>query len=77
VAADTGVARSTVAKWIEGASLPGFIAGLRLIAAYGPEYLVAVYPNAPRWMDQAYRDHQEAKLTSQIEALQRRLEKLL
>ena len=76
VAEDLGVPRGTAKNWVEGKSVPGFIHTLKLIAKYGPEFLVAVYPNAPRWLDQAYRDHQEAKLNSQIEALQRQLEKL-
>lgn len=76
VSADTGVARSTVAKWIEGASVPGAVPFLKLMNAYGPEFVVAVWPGAPRWMHQAYRDHQEAALIRQRDAINRRLEKL-
>lgn len=76
VALDLGVPRGTAKNWVEGKSVPGFVHTLKLIAKYGPEFLVAVYPNAPRWLDQAYRDHQQAKLLSQREAINRRLEEL-
>lgn len=76
VALDLGVPRGTAKNWVEGKSTPGFFHTLKLIGKYGPEFLVAVYPNAPRWLDQAYRDHQEADLLHQREAINRRLEKL-
>ena len=76
VAADIGVARSTVAKWLEGACTPGAIPFIKLMGAYGPEFVVAVWPNAPKWMHQAYRDHQEEDLNRQMEAIRRKLETL-
>ncbi|WP_448953048.1 hypothetical protein [Labrys neptuniae] len=76
VAQDLGVARGTAKNWVEGKSTPGFFHMLKLIGKYGPEFLVAVYPKAPRWLDQAYRDHQETILANQMEALQRKREAL-
>lgn len=76
VAADTGVSVNTVAKWLERSSVPGGLAILRLAAAYGPEFLVAVYPSAPAWLRETHRQHRIAQLTQQQEALKRELEGL-
>lgn len=76
VALDLGVPRGTAKNWVEGKSVPGFFHTLKLIAKYGPEFLVAVYPNAPRWLDQAYRDHREEILIREEEGIRRKREAL-
>lgn len=44
VAADTGIAPATVAKWIEREGSPSVPALIRLAAAYGPDVLLAIAP---------------------------------
>lgn len=73
VSADTGIAWGTVKKYVEGRATPNLPHCLRFVAAYGPEYLVAVLPNAPKWLRQAHRDQQEEKLLAQRDAINRRL----
>lgn len=69
VAADTGVPSQTVRRWLEGVSKPSWVAFSRLIFAYGPAFLIAVYPKAPKWLDEAHRrERQEA-----LKAEQRRI----
>lgn len=76
VAQDLGVPYGTAKNWIDGKSTPGFLHTLKLIAKYGPEFLVAVYPSAPRWLSESYRQFEIAKLQADHEALSRKLEKL-
>lgn len=77
VAADTGVAAATVKKWMERSSVPSGLAMMRLIATYGPEFLVAAFPSAPLWLRDASRAYRIAKLSQQQEALQRELDELV
>ena len=44
VAADTGIPRTTVAKWIEREGAPSVPALLKLAMVYGPDVLEAVAP---------------------------------
>jgi hypothetical protein len=74
VAADTGIAASTIGKWLEGTTVPGGVAFVRLVAAYGPEFLYATMASPPAWLDAAARAERQARLQSEIAALQRRLE---
>lgn len=76
VAAETGISSSTVAKWLERSSVPGGLAILRLAAAYGPEFLVAVYPKAPAWLRDSHRRYRIEQIERQQEALERELEGL-
>ena len=56
VSADTGCSRAQVLKWLERSSVPNGVALLRLMSAYGPEFLSAVMgERAPRWLDDAWR----------------------
>jgi len=76
VSADIGVAADTIRKWIEGVAKPSFVAFSKLILAYGPAFLIAVYPQAPKWLDEAARrerlaalEEQQARIRAEIEAL--------
>ena len=53
VSADTGIAASTIGRWLDRGSAPTSWAFLRLIAAYGPEFACAVMDHPPAWLDRA------------------------
>lgn len=76
VSADTSIGTHTVAKWMERASVPGGIAIMRLIAVYGPEFLIAAFPNVPPWLRDASRAYQLDRLSERHEALRRELDEL-
>ena len=59
-----------VQRWLEGASAPSGAALMTLISAYGPEFLAAVFPSAPAWLDAACRDAQITRLEKEIQELQ-------
>lgn len=65
VAADIGVPSGTVRRWLEGAASPSWGAFSRLIFAYGPAFLAAVYPKAPQWLDEAHRREMQATLRAE------------
>lgn len=69
VAADLRCSPETVAKMIERVACPNAVTFGRMILAYGPAFLVAVFPSAPKWLDEAHRrERQEA-----LKAEQRRI----
>jgi hypothetical protein len=79
VAADIGASPDTIAKMIERGTTPNAATFCRLIFAYGPAFLAAVYPRAPAWLDDARRRELQAELraeqqriTEQLAALDRR-----
>ena len=72
VADDTGVPAETVRQWLKGAATPGFGRLFALIDAYGPEFLVAVFPRAPRWLDAAWRAEEQRDLEDQMTAMRAR-----
>lgn len=76
VAADTGVPSQTVRRWLEGVSKPSWVAFSRLIFAYGPAFLVAVYPKAPKWLDEAHRRAQGVVLRAEQQRIAEQLEAL-
>lgn len=76
VAADTGLAISTVATWLEGRSVPGGVAVLTLIAVYGPSFLASVMPGSFGWLSDAARTAEQQKLEREIEERQRALAEL-
>jgi hypothetical protein len=69
VAVDTGVAAETVRGWLKSASRPGCKHLLALIGAYGPEFLVAMFPNAPRWLRAVQRAERQSELESELAAV--------
>lgn len=76
VAADIGVPSGTVRRWLEGAASPSWGAFSRLIFAYGPAFLAAVYPKAPKWLDEAARDEALRDLRDQQRRIQEQLDAL-
>jgi len=65
VAADTGLPSQTVRRWLEGVAKPSWAGFSRLILAYGPAFLVAVYPNCPKWLDEAHHRERLAALEAE------------
>lgn len=55
VEADTDIPAGSVEKWLQGIAFPRAKHQFRLIAAYGPSALAAMWPSAPRWLDEAVR----------------------
>jgi len=68
VEAETGISAATVEKWLCHASLPQARQLARLIGAYGPSALAALFPQAPRWLDDAVRAERLRQLEDQAEA---------
>lgn len=64
-----GVAASTVAKWLERASVPAGETVLDLIALYGPGFLRVVAPGLP-WVDDAAKQQRRAELHAAQAALE-------
>lgn len=76
VEAATGIPARTVEGWLELRSYPSLAAFLTLTHHYGPSLLAAVYPRAPRWLDEATRAERIRALEDQkasIEAEMRQL----
>ncbi len=76
VSADTGVPSQTVRRWLEGVAKPSWTAFSRLILAYGPAFLVAVFPSRPRWLDDAYQREQLAELEAEQARIQSKISAL-
>jgi hypothetical protein len=76
VAADTNISAATVRKWFGRESTPNGFAVFRLIGAYGPEFLVAVFPSAPAWLSAAHQSEKAARLQRQMDALKAEMEAL-
>lgn len=74
VAADTGIKAPTVAKWLEQESAPNGIAMLVLVAIYGPDFLGAVMPKAPAWLDETQRLSEAGALAAELDKIQARLD---
>lgn len=66
VAADTGVAAETVRGWLKSSARPGCNHLLALIGAYGPEFLVAMFPNALRWLEAAQLAERQSELEAEL-----------
>ncbi len=78
VAAETGVPASTVRRWLEHVARPSWSGFARLIFSYGAAFLVAVYPRAPKWIDEAYQQErlaaleaEHARIAAELAALKR------
>lgn len=73
VAADLhtwGVKASTVSKMLERMSAPGALLWSALICVYGPDFLSAVLPSKPRWLDDAHRAEKQREIDAKIAALE-------
>lgn len=65
VAADLGCSADTVQKMMERCSTPNVMTFGRMILQYGPAFLAAVYPKAPKWLDEAHRREMQATLRAE------------
>lgn len=82
VAADTGCSVAQVEKWLVGEALPNCLATMRLISAYGPDFIAAMFGAEPAWLaaacaadrakkidlEIARREHELAELRAQLQA---------
>ncbi len=73
VAADIGGSAVTIQKMIDRRSTPNVVTYGRMLMAYGPAFLVAVYPNAPKWLDEAHRREQQAALRAEQQRIEAQL----
>lgn len=76
VAADSGIPAGRISKWLIGASGPRIDDTIALTLAYGPDFLSAVLPNAPAWLDRCVRAERQAKLEEEQERITRELQAL-
>lgn len=77
VAADIGCGVPQAEKWLELASLPNCAAFMRLISGYGPEFLAALFPTTPAWLDAALNAERAARIDEEIARRQREIEELM
>lgn len=73
VVADTGLSPHQVGKWLEGAHAPSGVAFARLTLVYGPEFLAAVFPSRPAWVERAVDEHRLECLKAERAALDQRI----
>jgi len=77
VCADIGVPATTVQKWMERGSAPNALAIVKMISAYGPEFLAAVMgDSAPQWLRPEYHVTRRAEIAKQMAALSQELQSL-
>ncbi len=76
VSADIGLPVHTVKRWLEGVAKPSWTGLSRLIFAYGPAFLVAVYPKAPAWLDEAHRRERQDALRAEQRRIKEQLDAL-
>lgn len=73
VAADTGIAVETVQKMLDRVTAPSVANYTRLWFRYGPEFLLAVHPQAPPWLGRAHHEEEQVRIRAQIAALEAHL----
>lgn len=73
VHADTGVSTKTVEKWLARISAPGAAHLVVLVGVYGPEFLSAVMPKRPAWLDRAEREREHLQLKADLDRIRDRL----
>ena len=73
VAANSHLTEARVKAWLESRSVPDGTAMLRLIAAYGPDFLNAVMQERIGWLDDAVMAERENALRTEIEERQQQL----
>lgn len=77
VAVELKISVCTVQKWIERHSAPSAWMLLRMVSAYGPEFLAAVMgEGAPGWLRKDAHDARRAEIEAQMSALQQELSTL-
>lgn len=76
VAADTGLSITTVQKLLERESAPNAAGYVALTLVYGPEFLAAVLPSAPGWLERAVRMERLAQLEAERARIERELREI-
>jgi hypothetical protein len=76
VAADLGCSSETVTKMMDRMTTPNAVTFGRMILTYGPAFLIAVYPKAPTWLDEAHRRERREVLRAEQRRLQEQLDAL-
>lgn len=76
VAADLGCSPETVAKMMERVATPNAVTFGRMVLTYGPAFLIAVYPKAPAWLDEAHRRERQEALRAEQRRIQEQLDAL-
>ena len=71
-----GISPHSVDKWLNRASIPSGVALLQLIIAYGPELAVALMPDGPEWLKEAWRSEARKKLTAEMAEMAAKLEQI-
>ncbi len=74
VASDTGCNPQAIQKWLDSDVAQNSEAFARLIIAYGPEFLAAVFPSHPQWVVDALSQEKEAELRAEFNAAKARLD---
>lgn len=77
VAAACGATPDAARKWLSGQASPGFGPLTRLIGAYGPALLAALYEVPPAWLDETRLKASHDEIGAEIAALHARLGDLL
>lgn len=75
VAADTGIAAATIARWLDRGSAPSAWALLALVGAYDAEVMCAVMAKPPAWLVARARQSERERVEAQIAALRARLDR--
>lgn len=73
VAADIGLPARTIQNWLDGRASPNASGFTRMVLAYGPDFLAAVLPECPSWLDSAARIEKRAALAGEIARLEAEL----
>lgn len=76
VAAFSGCEADSVRKWLDGVAAPSCIPMVRLISAYGPEFLAALMERPPLWIDAAWRAEERARLVAEQDRIALQLARL-
>jgi len=75
VRSDIGINATTVQKWLDRSSAPSSWALVKMISAYGPEFLAAVMGDtAPAWLRQSAHVERRAQIEAQMAALSQELQ---
>jgi hypothetical protein len=62
VSRDTGLSVRTIEKLLCRESAPSWATTAALMLAYGPDYLAAVLPSVPPWLDSNIRNERRKRL---------------
>ena len=74
VAAATGLPVETIQTWIDRGSCPNLIGYLRVLAAYGPDFVAAsMGERSPAWLTRAGQEAEIARLEAQRAEIERRM----